>query len=57
SKDCICEDKKRACICGHVKTMEILTKKPVTPSPEEIAENPRAGSAKLRAAERCGLIN
>jgi 16S rRNA (cytosine1402-N4)-methyltransferase len=30
----------------------VLTKKPVTASDEEIASNPRARSAKLRAAER-----
>jgi len=32
--------------------LRILTKKPVTPSPEEVIRNPRARSAKLRAAER-----
>jgi 16S rRNA (cytosine1402-N4)-methyltransferase len=32
--------------------LRILTKKPVTPSPEEVLRNPRARSAKLRAAER-----
>ena len=32
--------------------LRILTKKPVTPSPEEVVRNPRARSAKLRAAER-----
>ncbi len=32
--------------------LKVLTKKPVTPSPEEVAQNPQARSAKLRAAER-----
>ncbi|MGB8952899.1 MAG: 16S rRNA (cytosine(1402)-N(4))-methyltransferase RsmH [Candidatus Aminicenantales bacterium] len=32
--------------------LRILTKKPVTPGPEEIDRNPRARSAKMRAAER-----
>ena len=32
--------------------LRILTKKPVTPSPEEVVRNPRARSAKMRAAER-----
>ena len=32
--------------------VRVLTKKPITPSADEIARNPRARSAKLRAAER-----
>jgi 16S rRNA (cytosine1402-N4)-methyltransferase len=32
--------------------IHILTKKPLSPQPDEIARNPRARSAKLRAAER-----
>ncbi len=33
-------------------SLKVLTKKPITPSPEEIAGNPRSRSAKLRAAEK-----
>ncbi len=36
--------------------LRILTRKPITPSPEEIARNPRARSAKLRAAERINEV-
>ena len=35
-------------------TLKLLTSKPVTPGPEEMQENPRSRSAKLRAAERAG---
>jgi 16S rRNA (cytosine1402-N4)-methyltransferase len=35
--------------------LSVLTRKPVTASPEELAENPRARSAKLRVAERCPM--
>ena len=37
--------------------LRILTKKPITPQPEEIAENPRSRSAKLRIAERLNSSN
>lgn len=38
------------------RRLRILTKKPITPSPEEVARNPRARSAKLRAAERINEV-
>ena len=36
----------------HTETLEILTKKPLTPTQEEIQRNPRARSALLRIAEK-----
>ena len=52
SKGCICPPNIPLCICGGEKLLKILTKKPVRPSRDEIKTNPRARSAKLRAAER-----
>jgi 16S rRNA (cytosine1402-N4)-methyltransferase len=52
SKDCICPPEIPVCRCGHQKALEIVTKKPLRPSPAEISRNPRARSAKLRIATR-----
>jgi 16S rRNA (cytosine1402-N4)-methyltransferase len=52
SKDCICEDKRIICNCGHKKVLKILTKKPILADENEIKENPRARSALLRAGEK-----
>ena len=52
ASDCVCPPKQPACTCNHRKTLDIITRKPVSASAKEIAENPRARSAKLRAAER-----
>ncbi|MCX6763840.1 MAG: 16S rRNA (cytosine(1402)-N(4))-methyltransferase RsmH [Candidatus Moranbacteria bacterium] len=40
------------CVCGRTAKIKILTKKPISPSTGEIAENPRARSAKLRVIEK-----
>jgi len=50
--DCICPKDFPVCKCDKEKRLEILTKKPITPSIEEIKKNNRARSAKLRAAKR-----
>lgn len=50
--ECECPPKTPICICGKEKRLNILTKKPVTPSDSEIEVNRRSRSAKLRAAER-----
>ena len=52
SRDCICPPEQPACTCGHYATLKIVTKRSVTPAPAELAANPRARSARLRAAER-----
>ena len=52
SRGCARSSGPSAVIDSGKPCLRILTKKPVTPSREEVVENPRARSAKLRAAER-----
>ena len=49
---CTCPREAPICTCGFVQTLRSVTRKPILPSEEEIKENPRARSAKLRVAER-----
>lgn len=52
TKDCICPPEVPICQCDHKPQLKILTKKPIVPDPEEIDQNPRARSAKMRIAEK-----
>lgn len=52
SKDCLCPPELPTCRCGHKAQIKIITKKPLTATEEEIKENPRARSAKMRVVEK-----
>lgn len=52
SGKCSCPPRMPQCVCGATKVVEILTKKPIRPSDEEIELNPRSRSAKLRVVEK-----
>ena len=52
AKGCICPKEFPVCVCGRTPKVKILTRHPIVADEAELAENPRARSAKLRAAER-----
>ena len=52
SKGCTCPRDFPICVCGNKPIVKELTKKPILPSEEELTENPRSRSAKLRVAEK-----
>ncbi|KKQ79701.1 MAG: Ribosomal RNA small subunit methyltransferase H [Parcubacteria group bacterium GW2011_GWC2_38_7] len=52
SLDCRCPREIPICQCGHKAIFKIITKKPILPSAEEVKENFRARSAKLRVVEK-----
>lgn len=51
-KDCICDPRAPICTCDKVSEIKIITRKPIVASKEEIENNKRSRSAKLRIAEK-----
>lgn len=49
---CICPREAPVCVCGRTPAAGLVTKKPATATDEELAENPRSRSAKLRCIEK-----
>ena len=49
---CTCPREAPICTCGFVQTLKSVSRKPILPSAEELEQNPRSRSAKLRVAER-----
>ena len=52
AKGCTCPPDFPICVCGKEPELRLLTKRPVRPSTEELDQNPRAASSRLRAAVR-----
>ena len=52
ARTCICPPKTPICICEHTASLEVLTKRPISPDAVEVQHNPRARSAKLRVARK-----
>ena len=53
AKGCTCPPEFPVCVCGRKPRVRLVNRKPVTADGAELADNPRARSAKLRVAEKC----
>jgi len=51
-RGCVCPPEVPVCVCGRNPRLRLITRPSLTPSAAEISANPRARSARLRAAER-----
>lgn len=51
-KPCTCPPSFPVCVCGKKPEVKVLTRKPILPSKEELEQNPRSRSAKLRTAQK-----
>ena len=52
ARGCTCPPSFPVCVCGKKPKVKLLSRKPILPGAEELEENPRARSAKLRVCEK-----
>ena len=52
NRDCICAPRMPICTCDHQATLQLIVRKPIRPTSDEVAANPRSRSGRLRIAER-----
>lgn len=52
ARGCVCPPAAPVCICGHTPRLRLVNRRVATPSEDEVRQNPRGRSAKLRAAAR-----
>jgi len=55
ARGCVCPPQIPQCVCSRQPQLRLVTRKPLTPSPDELQDNPRSRSARLRVAEKLSV--
>jgi 16S rRNA (cytosine1402-N4)-methyltransferase len=55
TRGCVCPPQIPQCVCSRQPQLRLVTRKPLTPNPDELQDNPRSRSARLRVAEKLSV--